>query len=280
MNYQQLWRRLSHQYGEGEAKAMARMVYDVRYGMSMSDLLMGRDAEVPADEIEQIAQRLEHHEPIQYVLGQSDFCGRTFLVDRNVLIPRPETAELCHWITASLGDRPCSLLDIGTGSGCIAITLAAELPQAAVTAWDISAGALHTAQENALRNDVNVTFQQVDMLRYATEQVPSDLQHGTWTCIVSNPPYIAQSERTDMEANVLDYEPHTALFVPDDDPLVFYRTIAHYGLSTLKTGGWLFFEINPHYVSELHEMLTALGYHDIESRCDDYGKQRMIRAKR
>ncbi len=278
MNYQQLWRRLARVYEEGEAKAMARMVYEVRYGLSMGDLLMGRDAEVPADEIEQIVQRLEHHEPVQYVLGLTDFCGRSFLVNSHVLIPRPETAELCRWITASIQDRPCTLLDVGTGSGCIAVTLAAELPQVAVTAWDISADALHTAQENATRNSVSITFQQVDML--SSPQNRPDLCHGPWTCIVSNPPYIAQQERTDMEANVLDYEPHTALFVPDNDPLVFYRAIAHYGQSTLEAGGWLFFEINPRYASDLQELLTAQGYHDITCRCDDYGKQRMIKARR
>ncbi len=282
MSYQELWHRLALTYDEGEAKAIARMVYEVRYGLSLSDLLMGRDADVPADELDLIAQRLEQHEPVQYVLGQTDFCERTFLVNRNVLIPRPETAELCHWVveTATEHGKACSILDIGTGSGCIAVTLAAELPQAKVSAWDISEGALQTAHENATRHGVNIAFQQVDILNIASPQANPDLLKCQWSCIVSNPPYISNKERVRMEANVLDYEPHTALFVPDDDPLVFYRAIARYGLITLEPGGELFFEINPFYSNELKAMLTAMSYQDVEVKQDLYGKQRMTRARR
>ena len=278
MTYRQLWQRLVPVYGEGEAQAIARLIYEVRYGLTLSDLLMGRDSSVPQDELEQIAIRLERQEPVQYILGQTEFCGRTFVVNEHVLIPRPETAELCQWIVLGNGLQGCKkILDIGTGSGCIAITLAAEMPKAEVTAWDISEEALKVAEENAKRTNVHVKFEQVDILH-----LPSSILHLTsaFDLIVSNPPYICNKERETMEANVLEHEPHTALFVPNDDPLLFYRAIAQYGQTALKEGGWLYFEINPLYAEALHEMLSKMSYHDIEIKEDQYGKQRMIRAKR
>lgn len=274
MTYRQLWQRLVPVYGEGEAQAIARLIYEVRYGLTLSDLLMGRDSSVPQDELEQIAIRLERQEPVQYILGQADFCGRTFMVNKHVLIPRPETEELCQWIIAA---DAAHILDIGTGSGCIAITLAAEMPEAEVTAWDISEEALKVAEENAKRTNVHVKFEQVDILH-----LPSSILHLTsaFDLIVSNPPYICNKERETMETNVLEHEPHTALFVPDNDPLLFYRAIAQYGQTALKEGGWLYFEINPLYAEALHEMLSKMSYHDIEIKEDQYGKQRMIRAKK
>ena len=176
MSYQMLWCRLAKIYDEGEAKAIARMVYEMRYGLSLSDLLMGRDADVPQQELESIAQRLERHEPVQYVLGEATFCGRQFQVRPGVLIPRPETAELCQWIiheeTGGRRQETKAILDIGTGSGCIAITLAAAIPESDVTAWDISETALTIAEENAKRNHINVTFQQVDVLTPSTLHTP------------------------------------------------------------------------------------------------------------
>ena len=274
MTYRQLWQRLVPVYGEGEAQAIARLIYEVRYGLTLSDLLIGRDSSVTQDELEQIAIRLERQEPVQYILGQADFCGRTFMVNKHVLIPRPETAELCQWIIAT---DATSILDIGTGSGCIAITLAAEMPEAEVTAWDISEEALQVAEENAKRTDVHVKFEQVDILH-----LPSSILHltSTFDLIVSNPPYICNKERETMETNVLEHEPHTALFVPNDDPLLFYRAIAQYGQTALKEGGWLYFEINPLYAEVLRKMLSKMSYHDIEIKEDQYGKQRMIRAQR
>jgi release factor glutamine methyltransferase len=230
---------------------------------------------VPQDELEQIEIRLERQEAVQYILGQADFYGRTFVVNEHVLIPRPETAELCQWIIATDATH---ILDIGTGSGCIAITLAAEMPEAEVTAWDISEEALKVAEENAKRTDVHVKFEQVDTLH-----LTSDICHQTsdvFDLIVSNPPYICNKERTRMETNVLEHEPHIALFVPDDDPLLFYRAIAHYGQSALKDGGWLYFEINPLYTDDMQRMLNMMSYHDIEIKTDQYGKQRMVRACR
>ena len=277
MTYNELWRKLAQIYGEGEAKAIARTTYEVRYGLTLSDIYLGKDTQLSADcqtELQKIAKRLLQGEPIQYILGQAEFCGRTFMVNEHVLIPRPETAELCQWIIAT---DPAHILDIGTGSGCIAITLAADIPDAEVTAWDISEEALKVAKENAKRTNVHVSFEKVDVLH-----LPSDIRHQTpaFDLIVSNPPYICNKERETMEANVLEHEPHTALFVPDDDPLLFYRAIAQYGQTALKDGGWLYFEINPLYAEPLREMLSKMSYRDIEIKEDQFGKQRMIKAKK
>jgi release factor glutamine methyltransferase len=285
MNYNELWHLLAQRYDEGEAKAIARMTYEVRFGLTFSDLCLGKDTQLSADdqtELEEIAQRLSQGEPIQYVLGQTGFCGRFFIVNEAVLIPRPETEELCRWIAESekrkvISDK-CSILDIGTGSGCIAITLAAEMLQAQVTAWDISAEALEVARENAKRTNVHVSFEQVDALH-----LTSDILHQTsevFDLIVSNPPYICNKERATMEANVLEHEPHTALFVPDDNPLLFYRAIAQYGQTALKEGGWLYFEINPLYADALADMLKMMSYYDINIKQDQFGKQRMMRARK
>ena len=279
MSYQQLWQQLARTYDTGEAKAIARMLYEVRYGLSLSDLLMGRDADVPQQELQQLTERLEQHEPIQYVLGQADFCGRTFKVSPAVLIPRPETEELCQWVTTEVRDSACndaalSILDVGTGSGCIAITLAAELPEAKVTAWDISEDALLVACENALLNGVTVDFELQDvLLATAAAQQTKDI-------IISNPPYICNRECATMEANVLEHEPHQALFVPDDDPLLFYRAIAKLGQQTLIHDGWLYFEINPLFAGQLAQLLSSMSYYDIEIKADQFGKQRMIRARK
>lgn len=176
----------------------------------------------------------------------------------------------------SLGrDRGGDILDIGTGSGNIAITLAASIPNAHVTAWDISPEALDVAKKNAERHHVSVTFQQVDALDSSLLTPRSSL-----ITIISNPPYIADHERDTMSPNVLDYEPHTALFVPDEDPLRFYRAIAAYGQQTLLPGGWLYFEINPFYVNELCELLRMMRFHRIETKEDQFDKQRFIRAQR
>ena len=286
MTYNELWRQLVQIYDEGEAKAIARMVYEERFGLTLSDIYLGRETQLSAadqTELEEIAKRLLQGEPIQYILGQADFCGRTFMVNEHVLIPRPETEELCNWKPLPLPSpkgEGAKILDIGTGSGCIAITLAAMYPEAQVIGWDISEDALEVAKTNAIRNNVNVSFEQVDVLN-----LPSPLPFGggrgeALSLLVSNPPYICNKERAAMAVNVLEHEPHTALFVPDDDPLLFYRAIAQYGQTALKAGGWLYFEINPLYAREMCDMLRLMSYHDIELKTDQYGKQRMIRARK
>ena len=215
-------------------------------------------------------ERLKKQEPIQYILGYSDFCGLRFKVTPATLIPRPETSELVEWIASEAAGRE-SILDIGTGSGCIAVSLAHKMPQSKVTAWDISHEALAIAAENSKANGCVVTFEQVDILAYEPTGEQFDI-------IVSNPPYIKENEKEAMHANVLDWEPHTALFVPNNDPLLFYRTIAEKGLTLLKPGGSLYFEINRAHGKDTVDMLAALGYTSIELRKDFADNDRMIRA--
>ncbi|MBR1548646.1 MAG: peptide chain release factor N(5)-glutamine methyltransferase [Prevotella sp.] len=282
MDYQGMWRMLSPIYGEGEAKAIARMVYEVRYGLTLSDLLMGRDKELPQEEQQEMARRLAAQEPVQYVLGEAEFCGRTFCVEPGVLIPRPETAELCRMIIAANPARrqsACEVLDIGTGSGCIAITLAAELLDAHVTAWDISPVALRVAAENARRNHVAISLKETDVLNTPLTSLLSPLT-SHYDIIVSNPPYICASEAQEMCANVLEHEPATALFVPDADPLLFYRPIAHLAQQALHPGGQLWLECNPLYVARVGESLQELGFASVELHDDQFGKTRFVQAIR
>ena len=275
MTYPEFWRPLTALYGEGEAKAVARLVMEEHFGLSMADVLCGRMGDEA--ELRQIQQRLLTGEPVQYVLGRAEFGGRWFHVAPGVLIPRPETYELCQWcLPPDPSGWRGNILDIGTGSGCIACTLAAELPHAKVAAWDISEAALAIAQDNARRLHVNVIFSQIDILQLSI----INCQLSIYDVIISNPPYICQRERTAMERNVLDYEPSLALFVPDDDPLLFYRAIADYARQALKSGGALYFEINPLYAAELQSLLSKMAYHAIELREDQYGKPRMMKAIR
>ena len=273
MNYEQLCQRLSSIYDAGEAKAIVRLVLDVRFGLSTADIYCGKVTQLsPNDqaELEKIMHRLEKAEPVQYVLGVADFCGRQFHVAPGVLIPRPETAELCQLI-AKDGGR--DILDIGTGSGCIAITLALDIPDSKVTAWDISDAALSIARENAKSLGANVVFEHQDALNIS-------LTSHLWDIIVSNPPYICRKEADEMEKNVLSYEPDTALFVPDDDPLLFYRHIMNYAHSALRSGGRLYFEINPIYADSIVEQLQQLGFTDVEKINDQFAKARFIKASK
>ena len=242
--------------------------------LGISELTYFTREALPADRqrdlmLDAALARLAKGEPLQYVIGSTPFCGLTFKVDKCVLIPRPETAELVEWVaeeSASSG----SLLDIGTGSGCIAITLAHRLPAWKVQGWDISDGALEVACENNSLNHTHVTFSKVNVLAEPTI--------GGLDVIVSNPPYVMESERSVMESTVLDHEPHLALFVKDSDPLVFYRAIARLGLKALNPGGRLYFEINPLKASGMQQMLIETGYHSVETRSDIFGKLRMIKA--
>ena len=225
----------------------------------------------------EIVKRLQKNEPIQYIIGKCEFYGITFQLTSDVLIPRPETEELVEWILAENIEANSSILDIGTGSGCIAITLAKKINGVNVHAWDISDLALNVTSNNAIINGVNIHTSRVDVL-----SEDDKLQHYNsntkYDYIVSNPPYIADNEMAIMEGNVLDYEPHLALFVPNDEPLLFYNRIADVSTKLLKNGGALFFEINPIYATKLVEMLEIKGYSDVELRKDLSGKNRMLRA--
>ena len=267
-------------YGEGEARAIAFMLYEDAFGVSRTDIYADKVRQFSEDErarLNNMCQLLTKGVPVQYVLGKASFCGHTFAVSPAVLIPRPETEELVAWATdvARLmprpEGRPLRLLYAGTGSGCIAVSLKLALPEADVTAWDISPEALNVARDNARTLGADVHFEQRDIL------APPDAA-TCYDIIVSNPPYIADSERKTMEPNVLDYEPATALFVPDADPLRFYRTIARYGLGALRQNGRLYFEINSRFSAEMRQMLEAMGYVDVEVRPDISRRPRFVRA--
>ena len=285
MTYRELWQPLTSRYTESEAKAVARYLLEVGYGLSMTDIFSGGTERLPADEMEENRRRLLNGEPVQYVIGKAEFGGKIFKVSPAVLVPRPETYELCQWVEEEESgerreERDYSLLDIGTGSGCIAITLALDMPYAKVEAWDISEKALNIARQNAESLNAQVHFRQVDALNEPTEDSSLFTLHPSLNIIISNPPYICKQEATAMESHVLDHEPHQALFVPDDDPLLFYRAIAQYGKSALVAGGWLYFEINSLYHEVLEKMLDEMGYFGIEMRKDQFGQWRFARAQR
>lgn len=348
MTYNQLWKRLTAIYNEREAQAIVRTVLDALFGMSLTDICLGKVTQLSADDttrLEKIMQRLEKSEPVQYVLGAEWFAGRLFDVAPGVLIPRPETEDLVKWACDEAKEKEKednskeeigkeekevskkrealkkeeqplssplkeekeglrkgedasqkeeqllssllknnkevskkgeevphpSILDIGTGSGCIAITVALALPQAHVTAWDISTDALAIAAGNAHRLGASVRFEHQDALN-----APDDEER--WDVIVSNPPYICDRERADMSDNVLSYEPELALFVPDSDPLLFYRAIARYASKALKPGGRLLFETNTAYAHEVAQTMANEGFTAIEVRNDCFGKPRMVKG--
>lgn len=297
MTYNQLWKRLTVIYNEREAQAIVRTVLDALFGMSLTDICLGKVTQLSADDttrLEKIMQRLEKSEPVQYVLGAEWFAGRLFDVAPGVLIPRPETEDLVKWACDEAKEKEDnskeergkeekevskkgeeaphpSILDIGTGSGCIAITVALALPQARVTAWDISTDALAIAAGNAHRLGASVRFEHQDAL-----SAPDDEER--WDVIVSNPPYICDRERADMSDNVLSYEPELALFVPDSDPLLFYRAIARYASKALKPGGRLLFETNTAYAHEVAQTMANEDFTAIEVRNDCFGKPRMVKG--
>lgn len=278
MTYRELWQALIPAYDEREAKSIARMVFEQRFGLSLTDICMGKDkqlSEKTHSETEKIAERLLQNEPVQYVLGCETFCGRTFKVRPGVLIPRPETAGLIELMAALRDPKRSStdILDIGTGSGCIAVTSALDIPEADVTAWDIADEALATAAENAKELGAQVRIVRQDALC-----PPED--NGLWDFVVSNPPYICDRERAEMSRNVLDHEPATALFVPDDDPLKFYRAIARYSRLALRPGGWLLFEINPLYADDMQTMLASEGFVRTAISDDMFGRKRFAMAQR
>lgn len=270
MTYKELWQGLKNRYDEQEAKAVARYLLEVGYGLTMSDILCGEAERLDDAHLKVQLQRLQAGEPVQYVVGRAEFCGRQFVVRPGVLIPRPETEDMLSLFSR----KRKHILDIGTGSGCIAITLALEIPEAQVEAWDISDQALAIARENAQRLGAEVEFKIKDVL--SLQPTTSNLQPTAFDLIISNPPYICEKERKDMGQHVLEHEPEIALFVPDNDPLLFYRAIAQYGKTALTPNGTLAFEINPLYAEELKKMLSDLGYHDIAIHEDRFFKKRFV----
>ena len=267
---------MSGYYTQSEVSALTRIIATEMLGVAQMTYFLKDDVTLKAEQEAMLfnaIERLKKQEPIQYIQGYSDFCGLRFKVTSATLIPRPETSELVEWIASEYSGKIVNILDIGTGSGCIAISLAHKLPQSKVTAWEISPEALTIAAENSRNNGTEVTFERVDILSYEPKSAQFDI-------IVSNPPYIKENEKSAMHNNVLDWEPHTALFVPDSDPLLFYRTIAEKGLQMLAPNGTLYFEINRAHGAETMKMLADYGYTDIELRKDFADNDRMIKATR
>ena len=266
--------RLLPVYSEREAIAMAKWLLTEVFGFTTLNLYGVHERTLLEQEyiqLDNIINRLKHHEPLQYIIGYEEFCGLRFKVTTHTLIPRPETGELVEWITSDFSTQAPCLLDVGTGSGCIVISIAHKLRQGHYDAIDISADALTVAKENAATHNVCIHFWQQDIFNNWDNNAMYDV-------IVSNPPYITDSEMSSMEPNVLNWEPHTALFVPDSAPLKFYRRIAEVGLSHLKTNGMLYFEINQRYGVETVSMLSDMGYRNIIIRKDIHQNNRMIRA--
>lgn len=266
-------------YPQDEAQALAWWIVEESTGLPRNEILTGCKGTKNIPNLQTIIDRLHHFEPIQYIFGHTEWCGLDLKVTPDTLIPRPETAELVDRINheeAHTNNLPLRVLDIGTGSGCIAIALKKAHPEWEVTGIDISEGAIEVAKENAKRNGAKVEFRVADIFRTLKERELRDSidKNPPYDIVVSNPPYICEREKKEMRPNVLDYEPHTALFVPDKDPLKFYRCIA-----SLHLGSLLFFEINEAYPTEMATMLSELNYSDIQLSKDIYGKARIIQAR-
>ncbi len=271
---------LQQRYDLGEARAIYELVLKQRFGLSRTDILLGKDTTLSAkdkEELQIIIDRVAKGEPVQYVLGCEEFCGRTFLVNPNVLIPRPETQLLVELVKQNVAPGN-SVLDVGTGSGCIAITLA--LAGYKVTAIDVSDEALAIAKQNAEQLGADVEFVKADIFQCSMLTSSSKSFNVQWNAFVSNPPYICESEASTMEENVLGYEPHLALFVPNDDPLLFYRVIADYGQEHLVDEGHIFFEVNSAYAKQVGELLKQKGYKETKIVNDQYDKERFVWARK
>jgi release factor glutamine methyltransferase len=262
-------------YPQNEINSISNLIIAKITGFSRTEIILNKNTKISANQrflLEKIVEALKNNTPVQYVLGETEFYGLPFKVDSNVLIPRPETEELVEWIQSSYSaNMSYRMLDIGTGSGCIAIALKSIFPKSMVSAFDISVGALEIARDNAELNGCEIDFRKVDILQ------PKIIAEK-WDIIVSNPPYIPEMEKSEILAHVLEFEPHTALFVPDSRPLLFYETIATFALQHLNIGGMLFFEIHRDFGLQTVQLLEKLGFKDVILRKDVSGNDRMVRA--
>lgn len=297
MTYHDICQRLTPLYGQQEAKAMTRMLLEDLFSLSFADILCGATEHLSdADtlRLQQSVARLLDAEPLQYVTGTAFFCGHPFHVAPGVLIPRPETEWMVDTAVGIATASAPRILDIGTGSGCIAtsISLALADRHCHTEAWDISEDALRIAADNAARLGADVEFRRRDALRLEEDFLAEENQGGaevlsdtnaaaeSWDIIVSNPPYICNREAADMHANVLRHEPHLALFVPDTDPLLFYRAIARYAMRSLRKGGWLLFECNTLYAHDTAQMAADMGFATSIVEDDCFGKPRFVKAQK
>lgn len=270
---QYLSEELAPYYPGSEIRGFVRLIMESVCGLSYTEMILQKDRVPDEDKKKQlgkIIERLKKYEPIQYILGETEFYDLKIKVNPSVLIPRPETEELVQWIIET--DLPTNpkILDIGTGSGCIALALQATLKNAEVSGIDISEEALQTAHENARNNNLDVKFAKSDILNWSK---------GIWEeldVVVSNPPYVRESEKQLMQKNVLDFEPTGALFVSDDDPLLFYRAIAQFAQTQLRKDGYLFLEINEYLGAQMIDLMEDNGFRNIELRMDLMGKNRML----
>ncbi|HEY4323319.1 MAG TPA: peptide chain release factor N(5)-glutamine methyltransferase [Mucilaginibacter sp.] len=293
-------------YDVKEAEAITLLAVVEITNLSKAKIKAFPEIELSQEQIEKLNKtltELKTGKPIQYILGKTEFYGLPFYVNSSVLIPRPETEELVEWALLSVSSGQWavssnsvansqltvgSILDIGTGSGCIAISLKKNLPNFEVSAIDISKEALNTAKENAKLNEVDVNFIEADILNltstFTARPLPSTSTHSVLTAhyslIISNPPYVTLNDKTQMHTNVTHFEPHTALFVPENDPLIFYKAIADFAVTHLTPNGLLFFEINESYGKEVAELFTDKGFKEVELRKDMSGRDRMVKASR
>lgn len=274
---QYIEKELAGLYPKTEIKAFVRLILEHVFGLSYTDQVLQRRKK--ADEplrksVVEVVERLKAFEPIQYILGETEFFGMKLKVNPVVLIPRPETEELISWILEQRTEGNPAVLDVGTGSGCIALALKKSFNGAEVWAVDFSQQALQIARENGRKNSLDVNFFQADILSW------ENYEWRNFSLIVSNPPYVRESEKGVMSDNVLKYEPETALFVPDSDPLLFYRRIAEFAQRHLEENGWLYFEINEAFGNETHRLLENAGFCSVETKHDLSGKARMIRCRK
>jgi release factor glutamine methyltransferase len=268
---QQITDAISPHYDATEARAIAFRCLDLGWNLSSMDIILKKEVELPADWSSRLA-RLASGEPLQYVMGKTYFRDHLFAVNADTLIPRPETEELVDLVLSHAPEN-ASVLDVGTGSGCIPISLKLEQPSLQVEAWDISKGALEIARKNAATLQAEVKFQQQDIFAWPSSK-------GSWDIIVSNPPYVTEEEKKEMANHVLDFEPHLALFVPNDDALKYYEALADFAIERLIQGGYLCLEINQYFGTQTVELLFSKGFQEVQLKKDFKGNDRMIVAQK
>jgi release factor glutamine methyltransferase len=271
---------LKSTYPPQEISQISRLLLEKMAGLDSMQFYGGKDIKIPvylAVKLREAVERLVKHEPLQYILGETEFSGLTLHIRPGVLIPRPETEELVELIARDFKQRgKIRILDICTGSGCIALALYKKFPDSVVEAWELSAEALQIAMENAKINSATILFRKLDVLNFK----PSLKLHGTMDIMVSNPPYVCRSEQKVMESKVMDFEPHLALFVEDKDPLVFYRSIADIGVKMLRKGGCLYFEINSLLWKETMDLINSFPFSDVSIHKDISGRERFIKVQK